>query len=289
MKVALGVWGNRTVVAVAEVDQWFEYPGQRLAEGRSPLDVIRELGRELSQAITKAVEQGTRLPGPPDAWLPPIPRPGKILCVGKNYADHAKEMQGDVPTEPLFFSKLGSTISAHEASIVLPAQSDRIDYEAELVVVMGRRGKRIAEDQALDFVAGYMCGNDVTARDWQTGKPGGQWLLGKSFDGFAPIGPWMVTAEAIPNPGDLAISLRLNGTTMQASRTSNLVFPIPRLISYVSQVCTLEPGDLIFTGTPAGVGAGRTPPVFLREGDVVEVEIERLGVLRNPVVAARSS
>jgi len=160
-----------------------------------------------------------------------------------------------------------------------------VDYEAELVVVMGRGGRRIAESEAMSHVAGYLCSNDVSARDWQKGKPAGQWLLGKSFESFAPIGPWLVTADEVPDPGNLRIRLRLNGRLMQDSNTSQLIFPIPRLIAYVSEVCTLEPGDLLFTGTPAGVGMARKPPVYLKPGDVVEVEIDRLGVLRNPVIA----
>ena len=149
--------------------------------------------------------------------------------------------------------------------------------------MIGLGGRAIPEDRALEHVAGYCCGNDVSARDWQIRKPGNQWLLGKSFDTFAPIGPGLVTADEIPDPQRLDVRLRLNGRVMQESNTSQMIFPIARLIAYVSQVCTLSPGDLLFTGTPAGVGFTRQPPVFLQPGDVVEVEIPRIGVLSNPV------
>jgi 2-keto-4-pentenoate hydratase/2-oxohepta-3-ene-1,7-dioic acid hydratase in catechol pathway len=160
-----------------------------------------------------------------------------------------------------------------------------VDYEAELVAVIGVGGRNIPLASAAEHVAGYCCGHDVSARDWQMRKPGGQWLLGKSFDGFAPCGPELVTADELREPGKLRIQLRLNGRTMQDSNTEQLIFSVPQLVAYLSQVCTLAPGDLIYTGTPPGVGAARRPPVFLQPGDQVEVEIERIGVLSNPVVA----
>jgi 2-keto-4-pentenoate hydratase/2-oxohepta-3-ene-1,7-dioic acid hydratase in catechol pathway len=159
-----------------------------------------------------------------------------------------------------------------------------VDYEAELVVVIGRGGRHIPRDEAMQHVAAYTCGHDVSARDWQKHKPGGQWLLGKSFDSFAPTGPHLVTADEVPDPHSLPIRLRLNGQVMQSSTTAQLIFRIDQLVSYLSEVCTLRPGDLIFTGTPPGVGAARKPPVFLKPGDVAEVEIEGIGILTNPVV-----
>ncbi len=218
-------------------------------------------------------------------FLPVIPSPQKILCVGLNYADHARESGAEVPEEPVIFSKFASALTGHGQPIELPRASAEVDYEAELVVVIGRRGKHVPEDQAMDYVAGYACGHDVSARDWQLRKPGGQWLLGKTFDTFAPVGPYLVTRDEVPDPHQLDIQLRLNGETMQSSNTRELIFSIPRLIAYISQVITLEVGDLIFTGTPPGVGFSRKPPVFLKPGDVAEVEIQHLGVLRNPVVA----
>jgi 2-keto-4-pentenoate hydratase/2-oxohepta-3-ene-1,7-dioic acid hydratase in catechol pathway len=159
-----------------------------------------------------------------------------------------------------------------------------VDYEAELVAVIGIGGRHIPREAALQHVAGYACGHDVSARDWQIQKPGGQWLLGKSFDSFAPFGPELVTADEVGDAGNLRICLRINGVTMQDSRTSQLIFGVAELVSYISGVCTLSPGDLIFTGTPPGVGSARKPPVYLKPGDTVEVEIENIGILRNPVV-----
>jgi len=217
--------------------------------------------------------------------LAPVPRPEKIICAGLNYADHARETNAQPPAEPILFAKFPTAVAADGQPIVLPRQSTQVDYEAELVLVIGRGGRHIPESQAREHIAAYCCGNDVSARDWQLHKPGGQWLLGKSFDGFAPIGPALVTADEIDNPGDLPVRLRLNGRTMQDSSTRQLIFSVEQLVAYVSSVATLAPGDLIFTGTPPGVGMARKPPVFLQPGDVVEVEIPPLGVLRNPLVA----
>lgn len=215
--------------------------------------------------------------------LAPVPNPGKVICIGLNYRDHAIESGAEIPSEPVVFNKFPSAITGPESNVVLPAVCTQVDYEAELVVVIGRRGRNIAEKDARAFVAGYMNGNDVSARDWQKGRPGGQWLLGKTPDTFAPTGPWLVTADEIADPHALKIALRLNGETMQDSSTKEFIFNIDRLIAHVSQLFTLEPGDLIFTGTPPGVGMARNPPVFLKAGDVVEVEIEGLGVLRNRI------
>ncbi|MEC8337460.1 MAG: fumarylacetoacetate hydrolase family protein [Planctomycetota bacterium] len=222
----------------------------------------------------------------PARILPPIAAPQKIICVGLNYREHARETGQSIPDEPLIFSKLNSTLIGHEAKIVLPSVSDQVDFEAELVVVIGKRGRNILAGQALEHIAGYCCGNDVSARDWQKGKPGRQWLLGKSFDTFAPLGPWMIPAEAVPDPGNLNIQCRVNGKTMQHSNTRDLIFPVEQLICYISSVCTLEVGDLLFTGTPSGVGVARQPPRFLEPGDRVEVEIEQIGTLANSVVAS---
>ena len=218
--------------------------------------------------------------------LPPVPFCEKILCVGLNYADHAAEFNDPIPAEPVYFCKALSALNADSQAIVLPTVSDKIDYEAELVVVIGKQGRNIDRAEALDYVWGYTCGNDVSCRDWQSGKPAGQWFLGKSFDTFAPIGPVLVTRDEIPCPNTLDISSRLNGTTMQSSNTKNFIFPVEELIAYVSQVMTLRPGDLIFTGTPGGVGMRRVPPVFMKHGDTIEVEIEGIGTLTNPVRAA---
>ena len=241
------------------------------AEGLSRAEAALASGKPIAMA-------GLRL-------APAIPRPAKIICVGLNYADHAKETGARAPGEPILFCKFSTAICGNRQPIVLPRVSQEVDFEAELVAVIGRGGRHIARQEAIGHVGGYCCGNDVSARDWQIRKPGGQWLLGKSFDSFAPIGPAIVTADELLDPGNLRIELRLNGQVMQESSTSQLIFPIDYLVSYVSDVCTLEPGDLIFTGTPPGVGFARKPPVFLKPGDTVEVEIERIGVLENAVVA----
>ncbi|MCL2118864.1 MAG: fumarylacetoacetate hydrolase family protein [Planctomycetaceae bacterium] len=219
--------------------------------------------------------------GPTYRLLPPVPRPEKVICIGVNYADHAAEVGIDVPDEPVVFNKFVSTLIAHGDTIRLPEVSQRVDYEAELVVVIGKRGRDIARQDAYDYVAGYCCGNDVSARDWQKEKPGRQWLLGKTFDTFAPLGPELVFKDGVADPMRLGIQLRLNGQVMQDSNTNQCIFDVPYLIAYLSQVVTLEAGDLIFTGTPPGVGDMRTPPVYLQPGDTVEVEIESLGVLKN--------
>ena len=215
----------------------------------------------------------------------PMRRPGKVFCIGLNYRDHALETKQQIPAEPIVFSKFSSAIVGPGVPILLPRASHKVDYEAELVVVIGRKGKLISAADAAAYIAGYMIGNDVSARDWQTEKPGKQWLLGKPPDPFGPTGPWLVTADEIPDPCNLGIRLRLNGQTMQDSTTKELIFNPAKLIEHITKVVTIEPGDIIFTGTPPGVGVARTPQVFLKDGDQIEVEIDRLGVLKNPVRA----
>lgn len=219
--------------------------------------------------------------------LPPIPNPGKILCIGLNYRDHAIEGGQPIPTEPVVFGKFQNSLIAHGDPIRIPRVAQKVDYEAELVIVIGKTGKHIPNDSsAFQYVGGYTVGHDVSARDWQFKGSEKQWILGKTFDTFAPTGPVLVTADELTDPHNLRIQLRLNGETMQNSSTKEFIFGVPALLNYLSQVVTLEPGDLIFTGTPPGVGIARKPnPVLLKPGDVVEVEIERIGVLKNPCVA----
>lgn len=243
------------------------------------------LGAEGWSRAAAAVERAAGTPLDAATLVPPIPSPDKIICIGLNYADHAREGGKDIPREPVVFNKFPTALRKHGDRVVLPRVSENVDYEAELVVVIGRGGRYIPRSEAMAHVAAYCCGNDISARDWQTGKDGGQWLLGKSFDSFAPIGPWLVTADELGDPHHLRIQLRLNGQVMQDSSTSQLIFPVDELVSYVSQVCTLAPGDLIFTGTPPGVGFARRPPVWLKAGDVLEVEIERIGTLRSEVTS----
>ncbi len=245
-------------------------------------------GPEAQLAAAAAIQRGRPLAAGALALLPPIPNPQKVICVGLNYADHARETGQTPPSEPVIFNKFPTALAGHEQTIVLPRLSQQVDYEAELVVVIGRGGRHIPAADALAHVAGYCCGHDVSARDWQLRKPGGQWLLGKSFDGFAPCGPELVTADEVGETSNLRIQCRINGETMQDSTTGQLIFPVAELVAYISGICTLMPGDLIYTGTPPGVGVARKPQVFLKPGDVVEVEIERVGLLRNTFAAENS-
>lgn len=210
-----------------------------------------------------------------------ISRPGKIVCVGLNYLDHAQEGGMELPKAPLLFSKWPNTLIGDGEAIVLPPESKEVDYEAELGVVIGTAAKRVSEADALDHVEGYICLNDVSARDMQFGD--GQWTRGKSLDTFCPVGPRLVPREEIADPQQLGIRCILNGETMQDSSTSQMIFSVAEIIAYVSQVITLEPGDLIATGTPAGVGVFKDPKVLLKDGDEVSIEIDGLGTLTNPV------
>jgi len=214
--------------------------------------------------------------------LPPVTRPGKIIAVGLNYRDHALETKQELPTVPIIFAKFPSSINGPDAPVVLPQDDPQGDYEAELAVVIGDKTKAVSEADALNYVAGYMPLNDVSARRWQFADK--QWVRGKSCDTFCPTGPWLTTRDAVPDPHALFIRMRVNGEVVQDSNTSNLIFRIPQLIAFISAAITLEAGDIIATGTPGGVGVFRKPPVFLKSGDVTEVEIEGLGILRNHVI-----
>lgn len=213
-----------------------------------------------------------------------MPKPEKIVCVGRNYREHAAEMRDEVPAEPLLFAKFASTLIGSGDAIVLPPEATHVDAEAELAVVIGKTVRRVSRERALDAVAGYLCANDVSARNLQHGD--GQWTRGKGFDTFCPVGPGEpVPVSELGDGTGLRVVQRLNGEVMQDGNTRDLIFDVPFIVAYASNVFTLEPGDLILTGTPAGIGWARDPKVSLRAGDVVEVEIERIGVLTNPVVA----
>jgi 2-keto-4-pentenoate hydratase/2-oxohepta-3-ene-1,7-dioic acid hydratase in catechol pathway len=216
--------------------------------------------------------------------LAPVPRPPKVICIGLNYRDHAAESKMEVPKSPVVFSKFATAVVGPEDVITLPRSSAKVDYEAELAVVIGRRSKHVSRDEALGQVLGYANLNDVSARDFQFAD--GQWQRGKSCDTFCPLGPCIVTADEIPDPQRLDIRFRLNGETLQDSNTSQLIFGVPELVEFLSDSITLEPGDVIATGTPPGVGFARKPPVYLKDGDVAEVEVEGLGILRNTVHAS---
>lgn len=211
----------------------------------------------------------------------PIPRPGKLICVGRNYAEHARERGAELPAQPIFFLKSNNTICGPGEAIVLPPNSSQVDYEAEFAVVIGKGGRRIPEEEAYEHIAGYTILNDVSARDMQAQDK--QWFRGKSCDTFAPTGPWIVTREEVPDPHSLRLSLTLNGRTMQDANTRDMIFKVPFLVSYLSQTLTWEVGDILSTGTPEGVGAHQTPPVFLQPGDSVSITVERIGTLTNPV------
>jgi 2-keto-4-pentenoate hydratase/2-oxohepta-3-ene-1,7-dioic acid hydratase in catechol pathway len=247
--------------------EWLDLDQPWLARARELLDSADEGARRPLDAVT---------------LLAPVPRPGKIVCVGLNYGDHVEETGAALPARPILFSKFTTSVLAPGGAIQLPPSSDSVDFEAELGVVIGRRAKGVKAEHALEHALGYVNFNDVSARDFQFGDK--QWQRGKSCDTFAPFGPFIVTRDEVADPQRLDVTLRLNGQLMQSSNTSRMIFGVARLIEFITETITLEPGDLIATGTPPGVGFARKPPVFLKDGDMVEVEVEGLGVLRNPVV-----
>jgi 2-keto-4-pentenoate hydratase/2-oxohepta-3-ene-1,7-dioic acid hydratase in catechol pathway len=245
---------------------------------------VIQAGPEARAALVQAAEEDLETAGMPLSQVrlgPPITDPEKILCMGLNYRDHAAESGMDLPEKPVFFTKFRNSLVGPHEQIVLPQASDQIDYEAELAVVIGRRCKSVDVADALDYVAGAMALNDVSARDLQMEVP--QWTMGKAIDTFAPCGPALVLMDEIDDLQSLGIRARVNGDTLQDANTSLMVFGVAEAIAFLTRVMTLEPGDIIATGTPAGVGWTRKPPVWLRSGDVVEVEIDGIGTIRNPV------
>lgn len=242
-------------------------------------------GREQVERLVSKASHRDLLPLEAARLTAPVPRPPKILCVGLNYRDHAKESKMDLPSVPTVFAKYATAVIGPGEAIVLPAATQKPDYEAEFAVVIGKRAKQVPRAEWRDYVFGYTIMNDVSGRDVQLATS--QWTLGKNFDTFAPMGPHVVTADEIPDPHALNIRLSIGGETLQSSNTRELIFGVPDLIEYISRMLTLEPGDIISTGTPAGVGLGRTPPRWLRPGEEIVIEIEKIGTLRNPVVAER--
>lgn len=253
------------------------------ADATLALDPVTALTEQHDQ-VESAVSSAPEVDEANATVLNPLTQACRLFCIGLNYRDHAKETNSPIPSEPIVFSKFSSALQDPGAPILLPKVSDRVDFEAELVVVIGKAGKHVSHDKAMDHVLGYANGTDVSARDWQKGKPGKQWLLGKTFDTFAPVGPYLVTADEIDDITALPVVCRVSGEVMQNGSTGDLIFDVPAIVSYISQVVELRPGDAIFTGTPAGVGDARTPPRYLQDGDTVEVEIEPLGCLSNPCV-----
>jgi 2-keto-4-pentenoate hydratase/2-oxohepta-3-ene-1,7-dioic acid hydratase in catechol pathway len=271
-----GAGGDPQAVPVDPI-AWMDLDGEWLRRAREIHDSVTE--PDVGPDGTKGAlirRQDAKL-------LAPVPRPGKVICIGLNYRDHAAESNMPIPSSPIVFSKFATAVVGSGEAVLVPETSTQVDYEAELAVVVGRRAKRVPAGKALECVLGYTNFNDVSARDFQFAD--GQWQRGKSCDTFAPMGEYIATMDEIPDPHCLGIKFRLNGQTMQDSNTDQLIFGVPELIAFLSQTITLEPGDVIATGTPPGVGFARRPPVFIKPGDVMEVEIEGLGVLLNPVAA----
>jgi len=238
---------------------------------------LEKLASIVNEEKLPLVEDGQRIGSP-------IARPSKILCIGLNYAKHAKETGAAIPTEPILFMKSTSSLTGPFDNIIIPKNSEKTDWEVELGVVIGKKASYVSEAEAMDYVAGYVLHNDVSERAFQLER-GGTWDKGKGCDSFAPLGPWLVTKDEIPNPHQLRLWLSLNGKMMQDSNTDDLIFNIPQLISYSSQFMTLLPGDVISTGTPAGVGLGFSPNIYLKPGDIVELGIDGLGSSKQTAIA----
>lgn len=255
-----------------------------LAGAPASLFDLLQAGGDAVASVKPLVEKAPRLPLSGASLLPVIPRPGKIICLGLNYAEHAAEGGREKPDYPNFFMRSATTLIGQGASIPRPRVSEQLDFEAELAAIIGRRVPRhVAKTEALSYVAGYACFNDVSVRDYQRRTP--QWTIGKNFDGTGPFGPAFVTADELPQGArGLKIESRLNGKVMQSANTRDMIFPVDETIMLLSQCMTLEPGDVLVMGTPAGVGFARTPPVWMKAGDTIEVEIEGVGLLSNPVV-----
>ena len=277
MRFATTLQQGRAVLGVVDGADWISLG----TELRSAL----EAGRDLAALGRAAITSGKRLPLAVQTYAPLVPEPGKIICLGLNYFDHAKEGGRDKPDYPWFFYRGKSSLVAHGQPGLAPRASTKFDYEAELAVVIARKVPRhVSKNDALQYVCGYSCFNDMSVRDFQ--KRTGQWTIGKNFDGTGGFGPALVTADELaPGAVGLRIQCRLNGQVMQDANTSDMIFPVDETIALLAECMTLEPGDVIVMGTPAGVGQARTPPVWMGAGDTVEIDIEGVGVLRNPIVA----
>jgi len=258
---------------------WLDMDGKWFQKSLETFESLSANPNEISWAY----DNGILVRGENAYWFAPVPRPAKLICIGLNYRDHAAESNMPIPERPVVFSKFSTAVIGPGEPVVLPATSHQVDYEAELAVVIGRRAKNVSRDDAYAYVLGYTAFNDVSARDFQFAD--GQWQRGKSCDTFAPMGQTIVTTDVIKDPHKLSIKLILNGQTMQDSNTDQLIFGVPELVEFLSETITLEPGDVIATGTPPGVGFARKPPVFLKPGDEMVVEIEGIGGLNSPIVA----
>jgi len=294
-QLGLGAVVDERVVDLSEIVAAIRFSEDRISELAArglavpPGGMLRLLyaGRQAMCGVAQSLEALAKLAYHQAlgevSLLAPVPRPGKIVAVGRNYADHAKETGVDPFEKPRIIAKLPSSATGHAAQVRRPAAVAKMDFEAELAVVMGEFASGVPRAKALDFVAGYTALNDLSAREFQFDVSPPQTTFAKSMDGFCPMGPWLVTRDEIPDPQALELSCHVNGEAMQRGRTADMIFPVDRLIEYVSKFMTLEPGDVIATGTPAGVGAFRKPPVWLKPGDRVRVEISRVGVLENAI------
>jgi acylpyruvate hydrolase len=272
----------------ANKDFRFEMPGEMIAFLKTGEDGLDAAGKILASVEARTAEKSKRIPAGIVFELQqvrlkaPVQKPGKIVCLGRNYAEHAKEGGKEPPGAPLIFAKAPTTIIGPGEPVIYPKLTKQLDYEVELAVVIGRAGREIEEERACDYIAGYTVMNDVTARDIQFADK--LWFRGKSFDTFGPTGPWIVLKDEIPDPHSLRLRMKVNGEVRQDSSTKELIFKIPYLMAFVSAVMTLEPGDILSTGTPSGVGIFMKPaPRLLQVGDVMEAWVEKIGVLRNPV------
>jgi 2-keto-4-pentenoate hydratase/2-oxohepta-3-ene-1,7-dioic acid hydratase in catechol pathway len=286
----LGAVINEAVYDVGEAYTafWLGQMGESpQVESPSETDVFLKTGRETWDAVSQALEWAGEhsqafQPLAAVEFSAPLMKPGKIICIGLNYRRHCEESKMPIPSTPVIFSKFNNAIAAPGEKVTLPSGAVQYDYEAELAVVIGREAKAVSEAEALDCIFGYCCANDLTARDLQFRTS--QWLLGKTLDGFLPLGPYLVTADEMGDPQDLAVQCWVNGELRQNSNTSDMIFSVSELVSYLSQYMTLQPGDVICTGTPEGVILGMSEQVWLRPGDEVTVEIEKLGRLTNRMV-----
>lgn len=280
---AIGVRGDGGVVDLAAAQA---ARGSRSLPGQMPeLLALGEDGLEEARAASEFAAGKPELLVDDYRLLPVVPRPPKTICVARNYGAHAKEANLDVLEYPNLFIRFPQSLIAAGDPIIVPEVSDKVDWEAELAVVIGRAGKHIAKDDALEYVAGYALFNDVSIRDWQLRVKGGQFGAGKNFDGSGPLGPDLVSKDEVADPMDLAIRLSVNGEIKQDSSTAEMIFSVPALIEFITKFTTLEPGDVIATGTPSGVGHFRQPPEYLKPGDLVEMEIEGIGKQSNPVAS----
>jgi len=280
--------GRARVGALRSSQQADEVVDLHLADPRLPADMIAFLkagkrGLALVQEVVAKAPAHAIFPRAQIVLKAPIRRPGKIVCIGQNYLEHARESNAARPPFPIIFAKYANSVIGPGDPIVIPTAVQKPDYEAELAVVIGRRARNVSEADALDYVGGYTALNDVSARDWQSRT--GQWTIGKTPDTFCPMGPVLVTADEIPDPQTLHVRTVIGDEVLQSGYTGDMIFTVAYLIADMTRVMTLEPGDVIATGTPSGIGAARTPPRWLAPGDTVRVEVERVGVLENPVVA----